>query len=248
MDYNKFILFGDSITQYSTQQAGYTPFLTDKYVRKLDVLNRGYAGYTTEHGRLILPKILEIESNKEKDNIKLITIFLGTNDCYENNNWIQPTKIERTKENIEYLIDLALSYNIKPIVIGPGLHDYNLVIEKSQAVKATNNRRNLEYSEVIKSVAKAKNVPFIDTWNLMLQDSKFTKEEIFEDPPLEEYLIDGIHYTTKSYVLLTKEIYKTIEYNYPELLPENLPFKLSYWRDIDPKNLDTIFTNTYKQD
>lgn len=71
MEYGKFVLFGDSITQFSCTQYGFHPALQNVYIRKLDVINRGFSGYNSEHARQILPKILESETN-----IKLMTIFL----------------------------------------------------------------------------------------------------------------------------------------------------------------------------
>lgn len=47
---DQFILFGDSITQGSyAQERGFAfgAELTNRYVRRLDVINRGFSGYNT---------------------------------------------------------------------------------------------------------------------------------------------------------------------------------------------------------
>ncbi|KAJ7090032.1 hypothetical protein C8R43DRAFT_1050416 [Mycena crocata] len=42
------MLFGDSITQAAWDERGFGARLANVYSRKLDVLNRGLAGYNTE--------------------------------------------------------------------------------------------------------------------------------------------------------------------------------------------------------
>jgi hypothetical protein len=44
------MLFGDSITQGGWQPHGFAQRLAYVYARKLDVINRGLSGYTTEWG------------------------------------------------------------------------------------------------------------------------------------------------------------------------------------------------------
>ncbi|KAG5420889.1 IAH1 [Candida metapsilosis] len=256
MNVDKFILFGDSITQYSNEVVdGFAlqPELQNAYVRRLDILNRGFSGYNSEHARLILPKVLESELNESKDNIKLMTIFFGTNDGFIDNNPIQPVELSRYKENIAYLVGLALENNIKPIVIGPSLHDYKLGAENFEELKdyeAATCERYWHYSEGAKSVCQKLNVPFIDLWDEFRKDSGWTREQLFgfrKDSPdsevnsLSDYLNDGIHFTPKAYKILHKAIVKCIEENYPEYLPQNLPYNLAYWGDIDPTDLNSIF-------
>ncbi|OAX39179.1 hypothetical protein K503DRAFT_799840 [Rhizopogon vinicolor AM-OR11-026] len=42
------MLIGDSITQNGWEQGGFAQLLAERYVRKLDVLNRGFSGYQTD--------------------------------------------------------------------------------------------------------------------------------------------------------------------------------------------------------
>ncbi|KAI5957355.1 IAH1 [Candida jiufengensis] len=260
MNYNKFILFGDSITQYSNEindNFALQPALQNRYIRKLDVINRGYSGYSSEHARLILPKLLESELNSKKDNIKLMTIFFGTNDGFDDINSIQPVELERHKENIKFLLQLALENNIKPILIGPSLHDPKIAKDEfsnsdkgSLGRDATTNERYHQYSEGAKEVAQEFNVPFVDLWNLFRIDGGWTKEQLFEVSgdkehwqvgTLADYLNDGIHFTSKAYRIMFDGVVKAIEDYYPEYLPENLPTKLVGWREINPDNLESIF-------
>ncbi|EMG46763.1 IAH1 Isoamyl acetate-hydrolyzing esterase [Candida maltosa Xu316] len=256
MSYDKFLLFGDSITQFSnTLQNGFAlqPALQDLYVRKLDIINRGFSGYSSEHARVILPKILESEAN-----IKLMTIFFGTNDSFDHINDIQTVELPRYKENIDYLITLAKSKDIKSIVVGPSLHDPRMCLEffaeggRQYTKDPNNNQRLYEYSEAAKEVAKKHNVPFIDLWNIFRETKGWTKEELFEvsiakdnwsigEDGLKTFLSDGIHFTGESYKILYNEIIKRIDENYPELKSDNLSINFSDWKDINPKDLSSIF-------
>jgi len=256
MNYDKFILFGDSITQFSNQIVdGFAlqPALQETYIRRFDILNRGFSGYNSEHARLILPKILESELNESKDNVKMMTIFFGTNDGFIDNNPIQPVELSRYKENIAYLVELALKNNVKPIVIGPSLHDPNILAESSGGevqTEVATCERYWHYAQGAKNVCQKYNVPFIDLWEEFRNDGGWTKEQLFsfrKDSPesqvgsLGSYLNDGIHFTPKAYKILHTAIMNTIEQHYPEFLPESLPYKLAYWGDIDPKSLKSIF-------
>ncbi|KAI5961955.1 IAH1 [Candida theae] len=253
---DKFILFGDSITQYGNEIVdGFAlqPELQNAYIRRLDIVNRGFSGYNSEHARLLLPKILDAELNETRDNVKLMTIFFGTNDGLVGVNPIQPVELSRYKENIEYLVELALANNIKPIVIGPSLHDYKLGAEHFDDLKDTEAatcERYWHYSEGAKSICHKLDVPFIDLWEEFRRNGGWTIEQLLahkKDSPVAEvsslssYLNDGIHFTPKAYKILHKAILKTIEQNYPEYLPENLSFKTAYWRDINPKDPSSIF-------
>ncbi|EMG49202.1 hypothetical protein G210_0109 [Candida maltosa Xu316] len=251
LQYDKFLLFGDSITQYANDQThGFVlqPALQNLYIRKLDIINRGYAGYNSEHARLIFPEILKIEKN-----IKLVTIFFGTNDAKDYVNDIQTVELDRYVENIGYLIELAHQHNIKVIVIGPGLHDPKLAKETWRKLgrfvdkDISSNKRQWEYSEAAKKVATQYNVPFVDLWNALRESQGWSQEQVFDGEKgvgsLGHLLHDGVHFTGVAYKVLYDKIVETIDGEYPELSAGNLPLKLAEWVNIDPKNLSSsIFT------
>lgn len=54
----QFVLFGDSITQYSFATKGWGAQLANHYQRKVDVVNRGYSGYNTAWAKAAMPKVL----------------------------------------------------------------------------------------------------------------------------------------------------------------------------------------------
>lgn len=74
---HKFLLFGDSITRRSFDQQfgfGLAPALAHDYSCKLDVVVRGFGGYSSEMVKYVLPTILEQE-NQPDSQIKLMVSF-----------------------------------------------------------------------------------------------------------------------------------------------------------------------------
>ncbi|VEU19786.1 DEKNAAC100147 [Brettanomyces naardenensis] len=248
LDYDKFVLFGDSITQYgSNETRGYSiqPALQELYVRKLDVLNRGFSGYNSRHGRIILPKIIEAENTKST-RVKLMTIFWGTNDAVET---FQHVDIKEYEQNIDFMIKLAKSNDIKVIVLGPALHDdytYTKRYEQGLVVfpDTAKNSVNGEYSEVAKKVATQNCVPFVDLWTLFLEYGGW-KNGIDPDlinakdyPKIKELLVDGVHFNPQGYRIVFDGIQKAIKTYYPDLYYEKVPDHLPLWRSLIDKELD----------
>ncbi|KAK6198482.1 SGNH hydrolase-type esterase domain-containing protein [Scheffersomyces amazonensis] len=258
---NKFILFGDSVTQMSNDQEvgfGLHPALQNLYARKVDIINRGYNGYSSDHAKVILPKILEAELNESKNNVKLITIFFGTNDVSQSDDKlaeVQAVPLDRYKENLDYMIKLSLKSNIKPIVITPGFHDAKLARElyklynRKVTVDNTDNLRQQLYAAAAVEVAKRNNVAYVNVFEEFLKDSKFPLDKLHashSDTPDEdyisvhEYIRDGIHFTAKAYKILFAAVVKAINENYPELNAESLPQQFTDWIDLDPKNVNSV--------
>lgn len=79
--YDQFILFGDSITQQScNQDQGFalTPALQDVYIRRLDVINRGFSGYNTSQALEALPIFMPTLAQAK---VRFMAIFFGANDA-----------------------------------------------------------------------------------------------------------------------------------------------------------------------
>lgn len=214
-------------------------------MRKLDVLNRGFSGYNTDHCKLILPKILEVE-NKGEAKVKLMTIFLGTNDALDT---IQHVPLSRYKDNLASMVHVALRYGIRLIVIGPALHDPKLLppnyVENGVARDISSSGINKMYSETARSVAEQYKVPFLDLWTAFQRHGGWTEDQLTkQNLSISSLLSDGIHFTPTAYEVLFKEIIAVIQNVYPELAPANTRMKLAVWNLIDPENIEqTMFNN-----
>lgn len=99
---DQFILFGDSITQQAFTEEG-TPFgarLSDAYIRKLDIVNRGLSGYNTTQALEILPKVMPTPAQAR---VRLMWIFFGANDARLPNTPGGPQQhvpLEKYKDNL----------------------------------------------------------------------------------------------------------------------------------------------------
>lgn len=99
---DQFILFGDSITQQAFTAEG-IPFgarLSDAYIRKLDIVNRGLSGYNTTQALQILPRIMPKPSQAR---VRVMWIFFGANDARLPNTPGGPQQhvpLEKFKDNL----------------------------------------------------------------------------------------------------------------------------------------------------
>ncbi|CAH6720829.1 isoamyl acetate-hydrolyzing esterase [[Candida] jaroonii] len=231
---DKFLLFGDSITEFSFDSAnnGFGAKLSDTYIRKLDIVNRGFSGYNTNHALYLLPAILNSTSD-----IKIMTIFLGTNDASID---FQKVPVETVRTNMSKLIQMGKEKDIKIIVIGPGVHDKkmsDIVIPEG----FSSNKSCKIYCDAIGEVCVEEKVPFIPLFDIFQKESGYTKDEIFnEDCDFSQFLTDGIHYSSKGYIILFDEIIKVIKKEYPELSPENVTRRMPEWDEINYDDLDTL--------
>lgn len=222
---DKFLLFGDSITEFSYGKElsfGLGPALSADYVRKLDVVNRGFAGYNTRWALKILPRILEQEKN-----ILISTLFFGTNDaCFTNN---QSVPLDEFVANTRAMIKMFQERNIKLVVISPGFHDpkqWEAVKGEEALLARRTTERNRMYATALKELAVETGVAFVDTMKL------FDKYATTSSNPLDELLSDGVHFTGASYKLLYDDILRVIGDNWPELLPETVRMVLPPWREV----------------
>lgn len=205
------------------QEANFIP----AYTRRLDIVQRGYAGYNSDWAKKILPKIIENE-HRPDSKILLGTIFFGTNDSVLGGPQIVP--LERYIENSRYFLQLFKANDIKPILIGVAKHDHDKWAPSREADIAMGilrtNENNQRYSEALKALAAEENVPFVDLYTL------------FDTYPgdWKNLLLDGVHYTGEGYRILFEELMKVIREWYPQYHPENLDYILQYWRDVKPSD------------
>ncbi|KAJ4352329.1 uncharacterized protein N0V89_007677 [Didymosphaeria variabile] len=77
------VLFGDSLTEWSFDSStqGFGWYLSDWYKGKAEIVNEGYAGYTSEHVKAEFTRLIKKLTIVEAPPTLLFTIFLGANDA-----------------------------------------------------------------------------------------------------------------------------------------------------------------------
>ncbi|QHS76230.1 isoamyl acetate-hydrolyzing esterase [Saccharomyces paradoxus] len=229
MDYKKFLLFGDSITEFAfntrpiendKDEYALGAALVNEYTRKMDILQRGFKGYNSRWSLKVLPEILDNESN-----IVMATIFFGANDACSAGP--QSVPLPEFVDNIGQMISIMKSHHICPIIIGPGLVDR----EKWEKAKAEEialgyfrtNENFTIYSDALAKLANEEKTPFVDL-------NKAFREE--GGDAWQHLLTDGLHFSGKGYEILHDELLKAIEIFYPQYHPKNMQYKLKDWRDV----------------
>ncbi|RMY82547.1 hypothetical protein D0862_11981 [Hortaea werneckii] len=110
-------LFGDSLTQYGYDQSqgfAWVAALSHHYSRKLNVINAGLSGYSTDKALSILPRILPPSSSSSSSTaaspgttqIKLLVLFFGANDARLPSTGIpeQHVPLESFKANLRAMV------------------------------------------------------------------------------------------------------------------------------------------------
>ncbi|KAL3232314.1 Isoamyl acetate-hydrolyzing esterase [Nakaseomyces bracarensis] len=238
MDFDKFLLFGDSITQFSSgrcetveQAADIDEFslgsgLGAVYNRKLDVVVRGFSGYNTRWGLPILEAILAAERESRSKNhqgrIVMSTVFFGSNDSVSSGP--QRVPLDEFGKNVRCMITKLQELDIKPVLVTPARVEPNQWAENFQQDKENGYIRSdvfyKEYRDQLLKLGEEFNVPVVDLY------AAFASENV------SELLTDGVHFTGKGYRVFFKALMDTIAKHYPEMTPQALPFHLPYWRDV----------------
>ncbi|CAI7614761.1 unnamed protein product [Penicillium manginii] len=241
--YDQFILFGDSITQMSYNQEvgfGFGAQLQEVYARKLDVINRGFSGYTTAHAVKIFHQFFP---SPQTVNVRLMTIFFGANDaCVQGHN--QHVPLEVYKENLKKIIQHPATRAQNPrivIITIPPVNEYQL--EKFDNDKDTPHPSRTAslaktYATAAREVGASLNVAVADVWSAFMATTGWTEGQPLAGsrdlPNNEEFsglFTDGLHLTSAGYRIVFEEVIKTIRANWPDQDPETLPMIFPPWSE-----------------
>lgn len=238
-DHNKFLMFGDSITEYAfnqfpqgCEQPQYAlgAALQQAYVRKLQVVQRGFSGYTSRDALPLAKSILKAEHDDvpESQKIKIAYCFFGTNDARLRGTSdcnAESIPLDLFLENMKKTVEEFRARNIPLIVITPGLHDSklwdNTHPEDLKTGDYRTNERNKLYQDKLREAIPE--IPMVMLYDVMAEWMGTNSKLGWDD--LSELLYDGIHLSGEGYRLLFNELMSTIRNYYPEVHPDNLEFK-----------------------
>ena len=189
----RIILIGDSLTEWNFKGNGWGKKMQDWYGEKVTVVNAGYAGYNS---RMIKEMIHQIVP-KNKNEILICTILLGTNDCFYN---IRKLSSQEYKINMLYIIDYIHSVHPKTEI---------LVITPPVSGSPFNM---LPYVNALYEIKQERNyINIVDLHtnphNLLISPSD---------------LYDGIHLNDSGNDKLFKLVQNSIFYYYNHYIPSNL--------------------------
>ncbi|KAK9602658.1 hypothetical protein V6Z96_004229 [Aspergillus fumigatus] len=201
--YDQFILFGDSITQMSSDQSmgfGFQPALQDAYHRRLDVINRGFGGYSTAHAVKVFPKFFP---KPETATVRFMTIFFGANDAAVPGHY-QHVPVETYKENLKKIIQHPATVAQNPrilILTPPPVNEYQLEefdIAKNTPHPSRTVKQTKLYAEAAREVAASLGVAVVDLWTTFMTAAGWKEGEPLigsRDAPnnekLQSFFTDG---------------------------------------------------------
>ncbi|KIW59234.1 hypothetical protein PV05_03697 [Exophiala xenobiotica] len=235
--YPQFLLFGDSITQGCSSHL--SSALSEWYIRRLDVLNRGFSGYTSQMGLDLLPHFFPGASQGHAQaQVSLMTVFFGANDAVlpGHPQHVPLHDYTRALRSIIAYPGIALHGTKIILITPPPVDEWQLGNDERTAVNTQ------KYAAACRQLGADLNLPTLDLWTIFM-----TKAGWREDSPkgtpligskaaprsnvLDELLSDGLHFTPKAYQLVFDELVKLIQEKLPDHVPESLPYIFPDWKD-----------------
>jgi len=246
----QFVLFGDSITQQSFSphlSYSFGSALADVYVRKLDIVNRGLSGYNSTQALRALPLCIP-----DADNVKIrfLTIFFGANDARlpgTPGGPDQSVPVEEYRQNIQRMVrhPAVLAHeNIRIILITPPPIDERKSQKADQekyrslgVMMRRSAQNTAAYAQAIRELGQELEIPVLDIHKSILARCGYSHSSTpmggsAEVPPnvsLQEFLVDGLHFSGEAYRLLFGELMGLIEKEWPDQIPAQLPMRLPAW-------------------
>ncbi|CEG65904.1 hypothetical protein RMATCC62417_02586 [Rhizopus microsporus] len=217
---------------FDPELAGFGSGLANAYIRKMDIINRGFSRYNTDWSLPILKQILPTieDQARSKASIPLMTIFFGANDAalYPSP---QHVPVDKYKSNIKEMVNLIKNpqsefYNPKMrliLITPPPLYEplwKKRCEERGDPMNRTNESAKI-YAEALKETAKELNVVVIDLWTAIMSASEQNKQD------LSYFLSDGLHLTDKGYKILFDAVMDTISTHFPDIHPDALEFEIA---------------------
>ncbi|EPS42541.1 hypothetical protein H072_3474 [Dactylellina haptotyla CBS 200.50] len=210
--YPSILIFGDSITQgIWKNQSGYSPgaALNDIYSRKLQVLERGFAGYNTANARYIVNKIIPPANGAVA--VKLLVLWLGANDCILSTAASgQHVPLAEYKANLKAIINSTnmlthIAKGAKVIIVAPPAYNEYQGGAYNADHKAVNHKA---YAEAAGQVAAEMGHAFLDMWTIMMNsvgwqtgDPLIGDINVASSSGLASLLQDGLHPSAAGYKL-----------------------------------------------
>lgn len=225
------VLFGDSLTQRSfgedsTNNVGWASLLAAAYARRADVKNRGFGGHNTHHAlHHVWPDIVEEAYHHQE--VLFGTLFWGANDAVLPGNGTndinnQHVPLEEYRDNL-----LQLIANIQKLQPTMPLFLFTPPPVNEKVVGEGPNRRSNQvtkrYGEVAQEIAAQKQLPLLDTWQLLEGNNQTA---------LMQYLLtDGLHLNEQGNRKIYQGLMDLLHRESPHIAPKT--FRLKNWREYD---------------
>lgn len=252
--YPQLHLFGDSITQAST--LGLHAPLSALYLRRLDVLNRGFSGYNTRHALpllpLLFPPIPPAPTKPDRPRIIGLTIFFGANDAVHPQG-AQHVPLDEYASNLHQIINWPGTrlHGTKVLLLtAPPVDEWQLPDGSRTA------ERTKRYADAARAVGgREEAVVVVDVWRVFMRRAGWVEDGDSDGAGKEEegrreggflpgdkrrernevlgrLLSDGLHFTEEGYRVLYEELVRVIQTEARELDPQEVPIVHPDWKVV----------------
>ncbi|ETN39851.1 uncharacterized protein HMPREF1541_06077 [Cyphellophora europaea CBS 101466] len=239
--YPQLILFGDSITQGA--HSTLIPRLSELYLRRADIINRGFSGYNTIQAIPLLPLLFPPSGpshprNPSQPRVALLTVFFGANDAVLPGN-AQHVSLSQYATLLHRIVtDPAIQqHDTKVLLLTPPPVD-----EHQSALPLQRTAANTKlYADACAAVAHDLRLPLVDVWSTFMRQAGWDpsdsgplvgSREAEPSTVLRELLSDGLHLTEKGYAAVFEELWRVVREEVPEMLPERLPMVVPEWKEV----------------
>ena len=218
--FKQILAFGDSLTQLGsdTATAGWVAQAQNLCSGRVDILNRGFSGYTTRYSKFVLPQL-----TVDWSNIIFVTIFLGTNDAEipddpDTGNVPISEFTANLREIVKYVLEKGIPADRIILITPPPVDELKWLEVYKKNIRS--NDLTKIYTETVVAVAAETGTRIIQLYSI-----------IMAMPNWKSFLVDGIHLSQDGNQLLFEEVSKILS---PVIDKISLCFPT--WREIDPKH------------
>ncbi|KAG9232864.1 GDSL Lipase/Acylhydrolase family protein-like protein [Amylocarpus encephaloides] len=235
----QFILLGDSLTQGShSQKDGFAlaAELQNAYVRRLDIVNRGFSGYNTDH---ILTVLADVLPTPQQAKIQFLTIWFGGNDSNQTGTIGQFVPLDRFRSNLAEIVwnRSVAAHSPNVVLITPPPIEETLMCETD--VNIASGKLELgqhavdakAYAQAVKETGIITGVPVVDIWGKFMEMAGWKEgqplpgtKSLGKNGVLVRLLSDGLHLTPEGYNVVFDELLKVLKKEYPDYPPYQMPY------------------------
>ncbi|GAA5932697.1 SGNH/GDSL hydrolase family protein [Sporobolomyces koalae] len=245
MQNNRLLLLGDSITEWSFDRQGLGAQLAHLYHRRLDVVNRGLAGYNSRWALECFEQWLPPTPTPQEAHTSLATLWLGANDSVLPGNK-QHVPLDEFHLNLERIVKILTSPTsrhhdqhakfilITPPPISPPEWQTERVRRGWTGSIDRTNENTREYADQVIRLGRELQIPVVDafeaTWSAATDEAERTDQEF--ESVLATYFWDGLHLSAKGYHQVVERVKVVIEHEYPDRHWDRIPMLFPDWNTI----------------
>lgn len=218
------VLFGDSITQeaFEPNRMGWVSSLSAYWVRRVDVISRGYGGYNSRWGLEILDEAV-VAMNPD-----VVIIFFGANDAVDTR-VPQSVPLDEYVRNLRAIVgSLRSKLSSVTVILMTPPPVYEPILEENNRLKgkALQRDRTVErtgkYANAVISLGEELGLSVVDNFYSM-DPTKASREHFFRD---------GLHLSAEGNQKVFNNIVTIIERDFPELNPEKNEMVWPHWSKV----------------